>query len=84
MLTELTIGEALLIHRRRAGLTSGAACERLRIVPSTLRNWESDRTIPRDRDLLAYCELIDLDPEEVSPGIRSRCSSTADPAEGVA
>jgi transcriptional regulator with XRE-family HTH domain len=71
----LTLGEQLLIARRRAGYSMSEVAHEMRIVVGTLRNWESDRTIPRDRDLLAVCELLDLDPEALSPGIRSRCSA---------
>lgn len=73
---ELTLGELLQIHRQRAGLSKQDVCRQMRIVQSTLRNWESDRTIPRDRDLLLLCDILDIDAETVSPGIKSRCSDT--------
>lgn len=54
---------------RRARETSGlsitqlaAQCDRTEM---TVRNWESDATIPDVRDFLAICRALDVEPENL-------------------
>jgi transcriptional regulator with XRE-family HTH domain len=65
----ITLGERLMILRRRAGLGTIEVAESLRCSPVTLTRWEHDRTRPSFANtvLLAnlYCvEVADLHPED--------------------
>jgi transcriptional regulator with XRE-family HTH domain len=79
-----TLGEALGLARQRLGRTARDVAGDLRVSDQTVRNWEQDLTIPRDRDLLAYSELLGLDPEQLSPGVYDRCSTATSRGAGAA
>ena len=65
----ITLGERLLILRRRHGLGNVEAADTLHISPVTLTRWEHDRTRPSFAHtvLLAHLygvEVADLHPED--------------------
>lgn len=73
----LTIGERLLIARRRAGINSTEMARVLRVAPNTIRSWETDRTAPHYLALLAWADACDVAAELIEPDIKSRCSQRA-------
>lgn len=72
----LTLGERLLITRRRAGITGLDMAKRLRVAPNTVRSWEADRTAPKYLEIIAWAEACKIDPDLIDPDIRSRCSDS--------
>ena len=73
MENSLTLGECLLIARRRQSLTAKALARQLKVAHGTVLNWECDRTRPRERDLDAIADVLELDVDE----LRSRCFDDA-------
>lgn len=46
--------------RVNANLSQKEAAKTLNVAPSTLRNWESGKTFPRQDQIVAMCELYNV------------------------
>lgn len=56
-----TMGERLRAAREKAGLTQSQVAEALKVSASSVKQWETDRSVPRDEQLQALAEAISAD-----------------------
>lgn len=59
--TLLELGQMLKKYRKRKGLDQQEVAEKLGRNQATVHNWETGLTCPSFVDVLAYCQLVDLD-----------------------
>lgn len=62
---ELTIGEKILIYRRRAGITSRELGERSGINGSTIRAYESGKQRPELMNILRISKVLNIRAKEL-------------------
>lgn len=62
---ELTIGEKILIYRRRAGITSRELGERSGINGSTIRAYESGKQHPDLMNIVRICKVLNIRAKEL-------------------
>ncbi len=73
-----TLGERLLISRRRADISASAMASRLRVSPNTIVQWERDRTEPGYLHLERWAAECGIDPSELDADFRSKCFDHAE------
>ena len=59
---ETTLGERLLKARERAGLSLSLASHLAGVKPTTLRDWERDRSAPRVNKLVNLAGILGVSP----------------------
>lgn len=62
---DLTIGEKIMIYRRRAGITSRELGERSGINGSTIRAYESEKQRPELMNILRISKVLNIRPKEL-------------------
>jgi transcriptional regulator with XRE-family HTH domain len=62
-LVDLTLGERLLLSRRRAGITTSAMGAELAVHRNSIANYEHDRFAPKRAALVRWAELTGVSVE---------------------
>ena len=75
----LTIGEKILIFRRREGLSRAQVAEALGVAPQTVANYENGLTLPDVSSLNTLADILNVtmdsiifDPEEETKRLSAR------------
>lgn len=60
-----SLGEAILEHRTRCGMTQEFVAEQLGVSRQAVSKWEQNKTDPSTSNLLALAKLFGISPEEL-------------------
>lgn len=66
----IELGSLLKEYRIGHSLTQQDVADRLRVSRSTISSWESGRRIIYADDLFKYCDVLNVDPNEVCNKVR--------------
>lgn len=59
------LGIILKEYRKSCSLTQEEVADRLRVSRSTIANWETGRRVVYADDLFRYCDVLNIDPNEI-------------------
>lgn len=59
-----TLGERIIIHRRRRHISAKELAERLGVSPSTMSQWERGRREPDCKTIMKIREILEVPEEE--------------------
>ena len=64
---QLKIGRFIAERRREQGLTQAELAEKLHITDRAVSKWETGRGVPDSSIMLALCELLDINVNDLLP-----------------
>ena len=72
---QLKIGRFIAERRREQGLTQAELAEKLHITDRAVSKWETGRGVPDSSIMLALCELLDINVNDLLSGEKIEISS---------